>query len=1303
MSLRAHAESQETLDILSQKSILELTKSLASCLTKKRKASDEAKITHLQVYEKLLSKRSNQDLYGDEILTMCIKNANHNEQTTNRLLSLIAQLSTVENGREIVQFLALMGRKVDKKDSPNESGKRKGVGIFHCPQEMLDGSLFSQPPCPGKDKEFYRSWKDFDFNAEPGTNLPTASKFLKLKKKEVVKTKEHKDLGYDSSEESEIDWEAVAKLGPPPRHRTWEQLGQIAPPPEKPHLTDISHIKPLKWQISRKEFVSHLGYLLIGIQSDSFYFCQERKSFALSNDVRVVGMSPQAIAEMVKPLIACGTSHLLLNYFVENTLERSRILQAVQKAVRTLLVVHRKCVSNLVSHHDDRVLALINSMHWIGPPVVAVSAFCCPASGKRLKGLAALEELSKICSEIIPGRTASVFNSLLKAAAEAYLRILWAWIFEGDLPQDKKSEFMIQSQPGVLLRRDRTFWADSFVVLENRVPSFLKGLETSIKQCGIALSFLKLYQNNHPLFKLKNRPPVVCCLNDAELARLETQCSLYEKEALEVCGAPVTAAEQLEINQEQQQAFLAMVARVREEKLVEIRATLKKEREEKAEKIRKLKQELMKQIEDAKARKADDLRKEREEEEKFGQELKELQEKQLKLLEEEKARMRRHYEMYSKVPEDKLATAEAEIQVLREELDNLNGSVRLEQQPEEPEQVIDNKAIEEDENKNPSSVSISGDQITEIESDTNANLSPRKVPTSLPLKYVHEEAEKVESPILDNTAAIEAAKNKAKVLSHEYNLIQNYDEVDSIQMSKKSVVTPDNQELGDMFKSRASEAARNKARVMHHEFFSDFDQIDNIKKEEVVLIDNKLQDASPVASEEMVSSSEMLLSTEEQNTPDSENQPSAMSISPEESTCPTPVELPSKPIPASASNFSVSSVLSAISEPLRWTHAVSRESINQSIKENSTDCSNYIKNSCLRQTASVVLNTQVRLANQYVLHIFLHDQSILSHFKSLRNFFLLLDGEFASRLTSNLCSDIEQFKDHPQSLLNFPSMNCILQNALVGSEDPNKERLSLSFRSVPQKFNVSDANLLGCIQLQYEVSWPLNSVLTRSVMQHYDQLFTFALSLRRVVWVLDQTFRHLKTCDAAVNKKVLNNSPQHRTLCLHLFEMSAFFKAFHSYILNVAVVQQWPKCEEAIKKVTNLDGLYEVHYKMFVKSVIYRCLLRKEAAQIQELLNATIRPVLRFYTLITAHEWQLKNGVYSHPQFKNLSQEHKKYHERTNLLAKNLSKLASRGYQSDLQDLCDYLRMNDFYSVLTVEPAQLHSMVSSTASSLASK
>jgi hypothetical protein len=72
---------------------------------------------------------------------------------------------------------------------------------------------------------------------------------------------------------------------------------------------------------------------------------------------------------------------------------------------------------------------------------------------------------------------------------------------------------------------------------------------------------------------MKKRPDVVCCLNDAELERFRAQCAEYEQTTIEVCGPFVTAAEQLKINQEEQQAFLAMVAKVREERLIEIRGT----------------------------------------------------------------------------------------------------------------------------------------------------------------------------------------------------------------------------------------------------------------------------------------------------------------------------------------------------------------------------------------------------------------------------------------------------------------------------------------------------------------------------------------------------------------------------------------------------------------------------------------------------------------------------------------------------------------------------------------------------------
>jgi hypothetical protein len=65
-------------------------------------------------------------------------------------------------------------------------------------------------------------------------------------------------------------------------------------------------------------------------------------------------------------------------------------------------------------------------------------------------------------------------------------------------------------------------------------------------------------------------------------------------------------------------------------------AAQKVEREQKEARRRKLQQELAQQIEEGKARKAEQLRKERDEEKRFAQELEEMQDKQQKFLDEEK-------------------------------------------------------------------------------------------------------------------------------------------------------------------------------------------------------------------------------------------------------------------------------------------------------------------------------------------------------------------------------------------------------------------------------------------------------------------------------------------------------------------------------------------------------------------------------------------------------------------------------------------------------------------------------------------
>jgi hypothetical protein len=92
---------------------------------------------------------------------------------------------------------------------------------------------------------------------------------LTSEKKSKVKQNEP-----NASENSEVDWEAVAKMGPLPARRTWEQLGRLDPLLEKPLLSEVVPSWSMPCKLSRKKFSTHLAYLAAGIPSDSFPFSE---------------------------------------------------------------------------------------------------------------------------------------------------------------------------------------------------------------------------------------------------------------------------------------------------------------------------------------------------------------------------------------------------------------------------------------------------------------------------------------------------------------------------------------------------------------------------------------------------------------------------------------------------------------------------------------------------------------------------------------------------------------------------------------------------------------------------------------------------------------------------------------------------------------------------------------------------------------------------------------------------------------------------------------------------------------------
>lgn len=215
-----------------------------------------------------------------------------------------------------------------------------------------------------------------------------------------------------------------------------------------------------------------------------------------------------------------------------------------------------------------------------------------------------------------------------------------------------------------------------------------------------------------------------------------------------------------------------------------------------------------------------------------------------------------------------------------------------------------------------------------------------------------------------------------------------------------------------------------------------------------------------------------------------------------------------RPSSGSSSIFDISSRLCAT----RNSKATPTSPVNQSSKSLSKaelhDLSSGNLAYFLEQSFTIPLQVYSNLLNNEILKIFFHDLDVLSHFECFRNYYFMMDGEFASIICDGLFNKLKTVQK-PNDLLSSYALQSILENALQSSHNStNKyaENLSFYIPTIPDKFDLSSPNVLSELHLSYKVEWPLNLLLSNEAIDHYDKVFQHLLKLRRLTWLLDECF-----------------------------------------------------------------------------------------------------------------------------------------------------------------------------------------------------
>lgn len=265
----------------------------------------------------------------------------------------------------------------------------------------------------------------------------------------------------------------------------------------------------------------------------------------------------------------------------------------------------------------------------------------------------------------------------------------------------------------------------------------------------------------------------------------------------------------------------------------------------------------------------------------------------------------------------------------------------------------------------------------------------------------------------------------------------------------------------------------------------------------------------------------------------------------------------------------------------------------------------------LQMSLMIPVNAYMDILNNETLKMFIQDLDILSNFKSLRNYFLMMNGEFGSCICHQLFSRLET-GIRPSELLNYQSLHMILDHALSQSRtDENVEKLSFIVQNIPERFELHSPAVLNMLTMSYKLEWPLNLILNPETMEQYQAIFNYLLKLKRISWVLEECFQMLKELHKHHGKDLLQ-SMQFRNVQQIRHKMTHFVHCLENHVTRNVLQISWIAFVNDLKSAQSIHCIYRKHTN-YLKRILFLCLLNKKSFEFQKTIEDSFKVILKFH------------------------------------------------------------------------------------------
>ncbi|XP_055912528.1 gamma-tubulin complex component 6 [Eupeodes corollae] len=337
----------------------------------------------------------------------------------------------------------------------------------------------------------------------------------------------------------------------------------------------------------------------------------------------------------------------------------------------------------------------------------------------------------------------------------------------------------------------------------------------------------------------------------------------------------------------------------------------------------------------------------------------------------------------------------------------------------------------------------------------------------------------------------------------------------------------------------------------------------------------------------------------------------------------------------------------------------------------------------LQKSIVLPMSTHLEIINSEVMRVFLEDLDVLGHFKSLRNYFFLMDGEFGSIICDGLIGRLESGAS-PTKLLNYQTLHSILDTALGSSiigNDKNAENLSFIVSDVPEKFDLNSPEVLSNLTLSYRIDWPLNLILNPETLDQYANIFKYLIKVRRISWVLEESYQILKEIVKKCGKKMLQ-SPQYIHVQQIRHKFYHFVHALKNHITSNALQASWKTFKDDLMNAASIEDIYRKH-TTYVKRILFLCMLNRRSVEFYNAIEKIFKISLRFYGNLKSRDWKLRPGEehYTHSRYEKLVADEAAFENFIKYTIYLGKKIVRHGYQEEIGEFIHLINYNQYYIV----------------------